>query len=66
MGVYPSGQPDAETLVIDAENRLLTAVNRRHYHVLRQLFPPVITRRPSLRPFCDFSLLHKDDHNYYI
>ena len=65
MGYLPSGEPDAETLVTDAENRFLTAVNQRHYHVLRPLFPPVITRRPGLLP-CphDITLPHMDNHNY--
>ena len=35
MGDLPLEQPDAESLVTDAENRLLTSVNHRHYHVLR-------------------------------
>src|SRR6218665_552746 len=64
-GVTPPEQPDAESLVTEAENRLLISVNHRHYHVLRPLFPPVITRHPGLRPRShDFSLSHKDDHNY--
>jgi len=50
MGYLPPEQPDAESLVTDAENRLLTSVNHRHYHVLGPLLPPVITRRPGLRP----------------
>src|SRR6218665_1257168 len=65
MGYLPSGQSDAKTLVTNAENRLLTAANQRHYHVLRSLFPPVITRHPDLNPRPhDFSLPYKDDHNY--
>src|SRR6218665_1673354 len=48
----PPEQRDAESLVTEAENCLLTSVNHRHYHVglLRPLFPSVITRRPGLRP----------------
>src|SRR6218665_307854 len=68
IGHLPHGvQPKAETLVMDAENRLLSAVNQCHYHVCMPRFPPVITRRPGLRP-CphDFSLPHKDNQNYNI
>jgi len=65
IGYLPPEQPDAESLVTGAENRLLTSVNHRHYHVLRPLFQHVIMRRPGLRPRPhDFSLPHKDDHNY--
>jgi len=65
MGYLPPEQPDAEYLVTEIENHLLTSGNLRHYHVLRPPFPPVITRRPGLRPRShDFSLPHKDDHNY--
>src|SRR6218665_1409014 len=61
----PPEQPDAESLVTEAENRLLASVNHRLCHILRPLFPPVITRRPGFRPRSyDFSLPHKEDHNY--
>jgi len=42
-------QPDAETLGIDAENRLLTAVNQHHCHCLRPSFSPFTTWR-GFRP----------------
>src|SRR6218665_578130 len=59
MGYLLPEQPDAKSLVTEAENRRLTSVNHRHYHVLRPLFPPVITRRPGLRPRPhDFTLPH--------
>src|SRR6218665_1424160 len=37
-----------ESLVTDAENRLLTSVDHRHYYVVRPLFPHVITRHQSI------------------
>jgi len=48
VGYLPSEQPDTESLVTEAENRLLTSVNHLPvYHVLRPLFSPVITWRPA-------------------
>ena len=43
MGYLPP-----ESLVTDAENRLLTPINHRHYCVLMLLFPPVNSRHPGL------------------
>ena len=37
------------SLVNTAEDRLLSSVIRNSYHVLRPLFPPILTRRPGLR-----------------
>jgi len=38
MGYLPPEQPDAESLVTEAENRLLTCVSHRPYHVFRPVF----------------------------
>src|SRR6218665_700915 len=39
MVYLPSGQPDAETLVTEAESRLLTSFSDRHYHVHHSSLP---------------------------
>src|SRR6218665_3167789 len=49
MVYLPEEFPDVGELVDVAERRLLAAVIHSSDHVLRPLFPPVITRRPGLR-----------------
>src|SRR6218665_1687477 len=65
MGYLPPALPDAAVLVAETETRLLASVVLRPDHVLRQLSPPVIIRRPGLRP-CphNFVLPDKDDCNF--
>src|SRR6218665_1533761 len=43
----PPSQPDAESLVTNAENLLLTSVNHRHYHVLGLLSGDVLVCGPT-------------------
>src|SRR6218665_91236 len=65
MGYLPPALPDAAVLIAEAETRLLASVVLRHNHVLRPLFPPVIIRRPGLRPRPqEFVLPDKDDCNF--
>src|SRR6218665_327666 len=66
MGYLPQEFPDVGDLVVDvAERRLLAAVIHSSDHVLRPLFPPVITRRPGLRRRQqEFTLPEKDDLNF--
>src|SRR6218665_450450 len=50
------------SLVNTAEDRLLSSVIHNSYHVLRLLFPPIVTRRPGLRKRAHpFTLPLKDD-----
>jgi len=65
MGYLPSSTPDVEDLVHAAEDCLLGAVVVNSNHVLRLLFPPILVRRPGLRPRPhDFTLPLKDDYNF--
>ena len=65
MGYLLPALPDAAVLVAEAETRLLALVVLRPHHVLRPLFPPVIIRRPGLRPRPhDFVFPDKDDCNF--
>src|SRR6218665_368964 len=50
MGYLPRETPEAAVLVGDAEDGLLAAVASCSAHVLRPIFPPLIARRPGLRP----------------
>jgi len=65
MGYLPRETPEAAVLVGDAEDGLLAAVASCSAHVLRPIFPPLIARRPGLRPRPhDFTLPDKDDKNF--
>src|SRR6218665_2499948 len=65
MGYLPREFPDVGELVDVAERRLLAAVIHSSDHVLRPLFPRVITRRPGLRRRQhEFTLPEKDDRNF--
>src|SRR6218665_2155645 len=65
MGYLSPALPDAAVLVAEAETRLLASVALRPHHFLRPLFPPVIIRRPGLRPRPhNFVLPDKDDCNF--
>src|SRR6218665_3885445 len=66
-GYFPRDTPEAAVLVCDAEDGLLAAVASCAAHVLRPIFPPLIARRPGLRPRPhDFTLPDKDDKNLYF
>jgi len=65
MGYLPEEFPDAGELVDVADRRLLAAVTHSSDHVLRPLFPHVISRRPGLRRRQhEFTLPEKDDRNF--
>lgn len=66
MGYLLPDSPDAAALIAKAESRLLASVALRSHHVLRPLFPLVLTQRPGLHP-CpnDFTLPNKDDYNLF-
>src|SRR6218665_3997454 len=65
MGYLPSSTSDVEDLVHAAEDRLLGAVVVNSNHVLHPLFPPILVRRPGLRPRPHgFILPLKDDYNF--
>src|SRR6218665_1843751 len=49
LGYLPVDCLTFNALVNTAEDRLLSSVMRNSYHVLRPLFPPLLTRRPGLR-----------------
>src|SRR6218665_2036931 len=49
MGYLPLESSTASAMVADAENRLLASIASHPDHVLRPLFPLIITRRPGLR-----------------
>src|SRR6218665_2311274 len=49
LGYLPAHCQTFNSLVNTAEDRLLSSVIRNSYHVLRPLFPPILTRRPGLR-----------------
>ena len=64
-GYLPPNSPDIDQLVCDADASLLKAVIRNDFHVLRSLFPPIITRHYNLRPRPhDFTLPDRDDRNF--
>ena len=64
-GVSSAALPDAAVLVAEAETQLLASVVLRPHHFVRPLFPPVIIRRPGLRPHPhNFVLPDKDDCNF--
>jgi hypothetical protein len=64
-GYLPPNSPDIDQLVCDADASLLKAVIRSDFHVLRSLFPPIITRHYNLRPRPhDFTLPDRDDRNF--
>ena len=44
MGYLPPQHPDIDRLMDDADCRLLQAITRNPYHVLRSLFPPIVHR----------------------
>jgi len=65
MGYLPPHTIDASAMVADGEDRLLAAVSSCSNHVLRPVFPPLIERRPGLRPRPhNFTLPDKDDTNF--
>ena len=65
MGYLSRETPEAAVLVDDAEDGLLAAVASCSAHVLRPIFPPLIARRPGLRPRPhDFTLPDKVDKNF--
>src|SRR5688572_11043885 len=64
-GYLPLNSPDIDQLVCDADASLLKAVIKNDFHVLRSLFPPIITRHYNLRPRPhDFTLPDRDDRNF--
>ena len=64
-GYLPNDSPSATEMVDLADARLLTAVSRNVFHVLRPLFPPVAHRPYQLRPRPhNFVLPTKDDRHY--
>src|SRR6218665_1160310 len=65
MGYLQPHTIDASAMVADVEDRLLAAVSSCSNHVLRPIFPPLIERRPGLRPRPhNFTLPDKDDTNF--
>ena len=65
MGYLSPQHPDIDRLMDDADCRLLQAITRNPYHVLRSLFQPIVHRPyvPRVRPH-DFELPKKDDYNF--
>ena len=65
MGYLPAEFPDW-WMVDVADRRLLAAVIHSSDHVLRPIFPPVLSRRPGLRSqrHHEFTLPEKDDRNF--
>src|SRR6218665_2538042 len=62
LGYLPAHCQTFNSLVNTAEDRLFSSVIRNSYHVLRPLFPPILTRRPGLRKRAHpFTLPLKDD-----
>ena len=77
-GYLPPDSPDSAALVAEAEHgfylvfrrpwaepRLLASIVLWPQHVLRPLFPPVLTRRPGVcpRPHDLTTPIKKDDYN---
>jgi len=62
LGYLPVDCQTFNALVNTAEDRLLSSVIHNSYHVLRPLFPPILTRRPGLcKRAHPFTLPLKDD-----
>src|SRR6218665_3725485 len=62
LGYLPAHCQTFNFLVNTAEDNLLSSIIRNSYHVLRPLFPPILTRRPSLRKRAHpFTIPLKDD-----
>src|SRR6218665_1760851 len=62
LGYLPADCPTFNALVNTTEDRLLSSVIRNSYHVIRPLFPHIITRRPGVRKRAHpFTLPLQDD-----
>src|SRR6218665_3213188 len=64
-GYLPANQPTMETMIDEADRRLLRAVVTRNNHVLLCLFPPIQATQYNLRPRAhNFKLPEKDNINF--
>jgi hypothetical protein len=64
-GYLREDSPTAAEMADQADTRLLAAVSRNDFHVLRPLFPPIVDRHYKMRPRPhNFVLPTKDDKHF--